>query len=151
MKSSEIKKYQSKSYSQLHATAKKWFNLFIKLRDTDELGIGYCIATGQMLKLGTESAQAGHYFAAGKYKTLEFNEDNVHLQSKQDNYFGHDFAAYTTNLIKKIGMERFEKLQFLAACEKQSGFKQDKFTIIDIIQTYKAKCKELALTKSIEI
>lgn len=151
MNSNQIKKYKSKSYSQLHATAKKWFNLFIRLRDTDEFGIGYCIVTGQRLKLGTESAQAGHYFASGKYKTLEFNEDNVHLQSKQDNYFGHDFAAYTANLIKKIGMERFEKLQFLAAYEKQHGFKQDRFTIIDVIETYKVKCKELALNKSIEI
>ena len=151
MKIDQVKKYQNKSYSALHTTAKTWFNKFIRLRDTDENGYGNCIATGQHLKYGTESCQAGHYFAGGKYKSLEFNEDNVHVQSKQDNYYGHDFAAYSLNLISKIGAERFEKLNFLAQYEKKHGFEQDRFTIIDIIETYKAKVKELMKTKNFEV
>lgn len=151
MNSEKIKKYINKSLPALHKLAKKYFNLYIRLRDVDDNGIGYCIATGQLLRFGSEQCQAGHYFAAGKYKSLEFNEDNVHLQSKQDNYFGHDFAAYAANLVRKIGQERFDKLNFLADYEKQHGYKQDKFTLIDVIETYKEKSKELAKVKGIKL
>lgn len=146
-----VKKYKNKSLSSLHKTAKEWFNKFIRLRDSDENGYSNCIATGQHLKYGNENCHAGHYFAGGKYKSLEFNEDNVHVQSKQDNYYGHDFAAYTMNLISKIGTERFEKLDFLARYEKQHGFKEDRFFYIEIIEKYKAKVKELARTKNFEV
>jgi hypothetical protein len=146
-----INKYSNKSYSALHRTAKRWFHKFIKLRDTDDNGYGNCIATGQKLMYGTEMAQAGHYFAAGKYKSLEFNEDNVHLQSKQDNYYGHDFAAYSVNLIEKIGFDRFEKLNQLSLISKREAFKEDRFLMIDIIEKYKAKVKELAKEKMFKV
>ena len=100
---------------------------------------------------GTKSAQAGHYFAAGKHKNLEFNEDNVHLQSLQDNYFGHDFAAYAINLEKKIGRKRLEKLQQFALISKRQKFKEDRFLMIEIIETYKIKVKELAKCKMFKV
>ena len=103
MEAKTINKYSKKTYSQLHRTAKEWCHKYIRLRDTDDYGNGNCIVTGKPLKYGNEQAQAGHYYAAGKYKVLEFNEDNIHLQSKQDNYYGHDFATYSRNLIDKIG------------------------------------------------
>jgi len=146
-----IKKYKSKGYSALHRTAKEWFHKFIRLRDTDDNGYGYCIVTGQPLIYGTKSAQAGHYFAAGKHKNLEFNEDNVHLQSLQDNYHGHDFALYTINLEKKIGTEKLKKLQQLALMYKRQKFKEDRFLMIEIIETYKAKVKELAKGKMFKV
>jgi len=146
-----IQKYSGKSYSALHRTAKTWFHKFIKLRDTDDNGYGNCIATGQHLSYGTVSAQAGHYFAAGKYKALEFNEDNVHLQSKQDNYYGHDFAAYSLSLISKIGTDRFEKLNQLAQISKRETFKEDRFLMIEIIEKYKARVKELAKEKMFKV
>lgn len=151
MTSKEVQKYQKKSLPALHRLAKEWFNRFIRLRDIDETGKGYCIVTGQPLTYKTEQSQAGHYFAAGKYKSLEFNEDNVHLQSKQDNYYGHDFAMYTVHLIKKIGIERFNQLEILAKNEKRNGFRQDKLFLIDIIVTYKNKALEMAKMKGIEI
>lgn len=151
MDAKTIKKYEKKSIQDLHKTAKKYFNLFIRLRDVNENGFGYCISTGQLLKFGSENCQAGHYFAAGKYKSLEFNEDNVNLQSKQDNYFGHDFASYAANLIKKIGQERFEKLIFQAQYEKQHGYKLDRFTLIEIIETYKEKSNKLVKDKELII
>jgi hypothetical protein len=151
MNSEKIKKYINKSLPALHKLAKRYFNLYIRLRDVDENGIGYCIAKGIPLSFGSEQCQAGHYYAAGSYKSLEFNEDNVHLQSKHDNYFVHDFAAYAANLVKKIGQERFDKLNFLADYEKQHGYKQDKFTLIGVIETYKAKAYEMAKLKGIEI
>ena len=143
-----VKKYANKKYSYLHKRAKFYFHKYIRLRDTDENGYGNCIATGKPLIFGTKEAQAGHYFAAGKYKSLEFNEDNVHLQSLQDNYYGHDFASYQVNLIKKIGRERFDNLCLLANISKRQVFKEDRFLIIEIIETYKAKVEELLKTKN---
>ena len=147
MEANTIQKYTKKSYSQLHKTAKKWFNQFIRLRDTDEYGYGVCIATGKRLRYGTEEAQAGHFYSGGLHKSLEFNEDNVNLQSKQDNYFGHDFASYSCNLIAKIGMDKMKKLDRLAKQGKRGINKQDRFLMIDIIETYKKKVKELSKGK----
>ena len=147
-----IKKYKNKSYSQLHKTSKRWFNQFIRLRDTDDNGYGNCISNGQRLKYGTKQAQAGHFFPGGQFKNLEFNEDNVHLQSLSDNYYGHSQGAmYSVNLLSKIGQERFLKLQQLAQQSKRNLFKEDRFLMIDIIETYKLKVKELSKSKNFKI
>ena len=151
MKAETINKYSKRTYSKLHRTAKDWCHKYIKLRDTDEYGNGNCIVTGKPLKYGTEQAQAGHYYAAGKYKALEFNEDNIHLQSKQDNYYGHDFATYSRNLIDKIGMERMKKLDQISRQSKRGIFKEDRFLMIEIIEKYKTKVKQLAKTKMFEV
>lgn len=151
MEATTIKRYKGKTYSQLHERAKHYFNKFIRLRDTDDYGYGNDIATGKRLKFGTKEAQAGHYYSGGKHKALEFNEDNVNLQSRQDNYFGHDFASYTANLIEKIGKERIEKLHQLAKISKRTPFRQDRFLMIDLIEKYKAKCKQLAKQKMFEV
>ena len=90
---------------------------------------------------GSENCQAGHYYSAGSYPQIEFNEDNVHLQGKSDNYFkSGNQLEYRKNLIKKIGSERVETLDRLSS---QRGFKHDRFTLIDIIVTYQKKVKEL--------
>lgn len=151
MEANIIKKYKNRSYSKLHRTAKEWFHKFIKLRDTDEYGRGNCISTGQRLIYGTEMAQAGHFYSAGRYKSLEFNEDNVHLQSKQDNYFGHDFASYSAHLIRKIGIDRYNKLDLLARASKQSIFKEDRWLMIEIIEKYKIKVKEYSNKKMFKV
>ena len=151
MEAKIIKKYSKQSTQNLRLTAKRWFHKYIKLRDTDENGYGKCIATGQPLKYGTVNAQAGHYFSAGKYPSLEFNEDNVHLQSLSDNYYGHDFANYGSNLLLKIGNDRFHDLSECAVHSKRNIYKHDRFSFIMIIETYKAKVKEIAKTKNFKI
>lgn len=147
MNASTIQKYKSKSYSQLHKRAKFYFNKFIRLRDTDEYGYGLCISSGQRLKYGNENCQAGHYIA-GTCKVLEFNEDNVNLQGKSDNYFksGHQ-SMYRINLVKKIGTERVSDLEDMYQVSKRTVRRNDRFLIIEIIETYKLKVKELEKTK----
>ena len=152
MEANTINKYKNKSYSQLHKTAKKWFNQFIRLRDTDDYGYGVCISSGNRLKYGSMNSHAGHLFSGGKFKNLEFNEDKVHLQGRSDNYYNHgNEAAYTINLINKIGVERVSELQRLSILSKRMPFKQDRYYIIDIIEKYKVKVKELAKGKMFEI
>jgi len=152
MNAKTIQKYKKQTIPNLHKTAVKYFNRFIRLRDTDENGIGYCISNGSILKYGTEYCHAGHYFSSNKFPLLSFNEDNVHVQSKADNYFGHsEGPSYTINLIKKIGLKRLEALQTVSRINKRGNFKQDRFTLIDAIETYKTKCKELSKTKNFEV
>jgi hypothetical protein len=150
MDSKTIRKYSKRDYTWLHEKAKFYFHKYIRLRDCDDYGNARCIATGQPIKYGY-NLHAGHYFAAGKHKALEFNEDNVHGQSLQDNYYGHDFASYSKNLRLKIGDERFEKLEQLAVISKRTPFNQDRYLMIDIIETYKVKVAKLAKEKMFKV
>ena len=145
-----IQKYSDRDYQWLHDKAKFYFHKYIRLRDCDDYGNARCIATSQPLKYG-RNMDAGHFYAGGKHKALEFNEDNVHGQSRQDNYYGHDFASYARNLRIKIGDERFEKLEQLAAISKRTPFKQDRFLMIEIIETYKEKVNKLAKEKMFKV
>lgn len=152
MKANTLKKYSKKSTPQLRKLAKFHFNKFIRLRDTDENGYGVCISSGQRLKYGTENAQAGHYWSGGKYPALEFNEHNVNLQGKSDNYFnGGNQLEYRRNLIVKFGKEAVEELDEMAAMSKRTFYKHSRVFLIEIIETYKQKCKELAKTKNFKI
>jgi hypothetical protein len=144
MNSKIILKYSKKSQSNLLSTCQRWFNEFIRLRDTDENGYGRCISSNVSLKLGTANAQAGHYIAAGSSSVLRFNEDNVHLQGKSDNYFkSGNQIEYRKNLIKKIGVEQVEVLENYS----KSAHKWDRFTLIDKIEEYKGKVNALKKTK----
>lgn len=151
MKAETIQKYQKKSIPDLRARAKYYFNLFIRLRDTDENGYGRCISSGQPLKWGANS-QAGHYKSGGKFSSLEFNENNVHLQGKSDNYFnGGNLLEYRKNLIMKIGIDMVEELELIAAQSKRTVFHYDRFRLIEVIEIYREKCKKLASEKNFHV
>lgn len=124
MDSAIIKKYEKKTTQALKNIAIKWFNKFIRLRDCDENGRCSCISSGVSLQYGSENCQAGHFYPAGKYESLRFNEDNVHIQGKSDNYFASaNLHEYRKNLIKKIGEERVKELDFIADHYKRISFK----------------------------
>lgn len=149
---STVKKYKNKTYKALHKTAKDYFHKFIRLRDTDENGVGFCISSGRLVRYGTKECQAGHFYPAGTFKALEFDEDNVHVQSLADNYFrSANLNEYRPRLIKKIGIGNFDDLVRLAETTKNNHFEQNRFFMIDIIERYKAKCKELAGWKNFEV
>lgn len=143
MKVRVISKYDNKSVPQLKTIATLYFNKFIRLRDSED-GYGRCISSGQTLIVPSENAQAGHYYSGGNYPQLKFNEDNVHLQGKSDNYFkSGNLLEYRKNLIKKIGIERVEELDRIAEQSKRQIFKWNRFYLIEIIETYKTKLKNL--------
>ena len=131
MHSKLIQKYKDKSVAKLIITAQKYFNEYIRLRDCDEYGLGICISSGHTLRVPSTNAQAGHFYSAGHYPILRFNEDNVHLQGKSDNYFkSGNLIEYRKNLEKKIGTFRLEKLDEIADYSKRHNFKWDRIELI---------------------
>ena len=135
-------KYKGKSVASLLKTATTHFNKFIRERDTDDNGFGRCISSGQPLRIPSKNSHAGHFYSGGKYPELRFNEDNVHLQGKSDNFFnGANLLEYRKNLIKKIGIERVEKLDLISDMSKRNSYKWDRFYLIEIIEKYKSKNK----------
>ena len=133
MQANTIKKYDKYTVSELKKMAQKYFNAFIRKRDEGQP----CISCGS----GSPN-QAGHFYSAGHYNSLRFNEDNCHFQCVRCNYFLHgNLNNYRTRLEAKIGSERLAALDLLASNKR--SFKFDRFTLIDIIETYKAKNKSL--------
>lgn len=114
--------------SELIWRAKDKFHAYIRKRDQDQP----CISCGKYTTL-----QAGHFFSAGKYPGLRFDEDNVHGQCLRCNYFlSGNLINYETNLRNKIGDERVDDLKFKAAQFKRTGFKWNRFFLEEIIKKY---------------
>ena len=123
-------RYLNKNLAQLKKIAVRHFHLFVRNRDKDQP----CISCGRYTTL-----QAGHYFSAGLHPLLKFEEDNVNGQCVQCNYFNHgNESMYAIALRKKIGAERFEKLNLKHAMGKRTKFKWDRFSLIEIIEKYKS-------------
>ena len=108
------------------------FNAYIRKRDAGNM----CISCGKKpLK-----ENAGHFYSSGGHYSVRFDERNVHLQCEHCNtYLSGNLISYRENLIKKIGIEDFERLSSEAM--KTRNFTKDELK--EIIKTYKQKIKEL--------
>ena len=128
MDSNLIKKYSKYSVPKLIQKATNVFNAFIRERDKNNS----CISCNGKVE------QAGHFYSGGHYPSLKFNENNVHGQCLRCNYYlSGNLNEYRKNLIKKIGLEAVQDLDSLAAYYKRTGFKWDRFSLIEIIEKYK--------------
>ena len=126
-----IQKYAKYSIPELLKKADLKFHAWIRKRDE---GLGCICCVGKHYS----EIQAGHYYSSGKFPNLRFNELNVNGQAKTCNYYKHgNLIDYRVNLIKKIGLNKVEELDNLAAAYKHSGYKWDRYTIIEIILKYK--------------
>lgn len=125
-----IENLKKKPLRSLKAIAVNHFHKFIRRRDHGQP----CISCGSY-----NTSDASHYFSAGANPVVRFNEDNVHLACRKCNYFlSGNLIPYRQNLIEKIGQERFDKLTHAVQLSRQTGFKWDKFYLIEIIEKYKA-------------
>jgi len=125
-----IQKYAKYSVPELIKIATKHFNQYIRNRDAGDV----CISCRKYKPL-----QAGHYYSAGHYSALRFNENNVHGQCIRCNMFlSGNLNEYRKNLIHKIGVEEVEKLD-----NTPRYYKWDRFSLIDIIERYKLKNKDI--------
>ena len=123
----QLNKMKKVTIPDLIAKAAKRFNKFIRERDK-HLG---CISCGGAVE------NAGHYYSAGQYPPLRFNEDNVHGQTIACNKWRHgNLIEYRKGLVKRIGEDRVRKLDMIADEYKRNGFKWDRFSLIEIIQRY---------------
>lgn len=131
-----IQRLQSRSLAWLKAKAKEAFHAHIRERDSH----GHyfeCIACG-MLK-DKKQMQAGHFYPAGKYRSIEFDEVNVNGECIQCNYYSGDhLIGYKKRIIEKWGPDELTRLEIKAAHEKRKGFcKYTKHELIEIILKYK--------------
>ena len=119
-----------KSIVQLKNKLIRIFHSYIRKRDDGKP----CVSCGKYRIL-----QCGHFYSAGKFPRLRFNEDNAHGQCKQCNYYGsmETGQRYEKELLKRIGIEKLERVHLIAA--QRDSYKWDKFDLINKINHYKSK------------
>ena len=108
------------------------FNKYIRERDKAQP----CISCGSQPK----KENAGHFWNANNHWNVRFDEDNVHLQCERCNSFlSGNLIEYRSNLISKIGQERFEQLESRARVTRK--FTKDELK--EIIKKYKKKIADM--------
>ena len=101
-----------KTISKLKKELDKYFSLFIRLRDADDLGNVICFTSGRTYHY--KNIHAGH-FMSRKCLATRFCEINVQPQSAADNLFGQGKQyQFGKELDLKYGEGTAEELQFLS-------------------------------------
>lgn len=128
-----IQKYRCKSIAQLQKKATLYFNQFIRMRDK---GKG-CVSCDSR-----DTDHASHFYSAGKYPPLKYDEKNVHASCVQCNYFLHgNLIEYRKRIIQRISKEDLSVLDYKVKVYNKYGHKWNRWQLIDIIETYKNKCE----------
>lgn len=123
----------------------KVFSLFIRLRDTMPSGYFKCISCGQIKRF--DQADCGHFWGR-KHMSTRFDEENCSAECSACNRFVSDhLIGYQTNLIKKIGVSRFELLSMKAHSTK----KWSDFELEAMIKHYTTEVKRLSSEKGIKV
>ncbi len=121
---------------KLKAKCQLVFNEYIRCRDKDKP----CISCGQFRTL-----QAGHFYSVRMYDGLRFHEDNCHGECAGCNGFDTmHLLSYAENLKKRIGEDGYEWLKNMAADYKKDGYKWSRSELIELIEYYKKKIKEIS-------
>ena len=134
-----------KKKPDLKAKLDKEFSMYIRLRDSQVFGFRAfrCISCAQIKPF--DKADCGHYFSRSHLAT-RFDELNCWAECSYCNRFKADhLEGYRTNLIRKIGQERFELLKVKAA----STSKISDFEYELLIKYYKTLNKKLRKEKGI--
>ena len=119
------------------------FSKYIRLRDAMPNGYCKCISCGQIKPFS--DFDAGHFYSR-KHMGTRFDEDNVWAECKACNRFSADHLVdFQTNLIRKIGMGRFELLGVKAHGVK----KWSDFELEALIKHYSAEVKRLKEEKGL--
>lgn len=125
---------KKKTLPKLKADCQKIFNEYIRLRDSGKP----CISCG-----GFGEMQAGHYYAVSGYDGLRFDEDNVFCECVRCNCFDEShLIGYGSNLINRIGIERYKALQERAILYKKFGKKWSRSEVEELIRIYKEKLRD---------
>ena len=104
-KRKSVRQFRETDKAVLMRKAQAIFNKYIRLRDK---GLP-CISCGH---IGNRQRHAGHFMPVGSNGNLRFDEDNCHSQcSICNNWKSGNLAEYETNLRKKIGNDRVDRLK----------------------------------------
>ncbi len=121
----------------------KVFSEFVRLRDSNDEGIGLCISCGKPVHW--KKANNGHFVNRG-HMSLRFSETNCNLQCINCNLWDEgNNEGYRRGLIKKYGPEIIDKL-YLA---KSQVNKFSKFELEAMVKHYKAEVKKLKEEKGL--
>jgi len=125
-----------KTLSQYEAEAKKSFQHFIRLRDKNLA----CISCNNSK---TTDWAGGHFFSAGTYSGLMFDERNCHKQCNTycNKMLSGNLLEYRKGLIKRYGVEFVEELE--AVSDEKRNYKYTKNELIAKKLQYDIKIKEL--------
>ena len=109
---------------------------FIRLRDKGKP----CISCGTSYKADFD---AGHYYSAGKFSNLKFNEYNIHGQCIQCNRYNEgNELNYRLYLPERIGLKKLDELDFLATEYKRLNcFEWNREDLKEKKNYYKQKIK----------
>lgn len=131
---------EKKEYQKLGALLKSVENVchkYIRLRDKGKP----CISCGTPYK---SDFDAGHYYSAGTYSNIKFDENNIHGQCIQCNRFNEgNLNEYSINLPKRIGGTKYDVLKAKASMYKKIDFKWNRDALKEVREYYKQKLKEL--------
>lgn len=106
-----------------------------------------CISCGVKFKKG-DVIHAGHMFKAETHSWLVFHELNTNSQCDHCNIgLDGNFEAYKKGFAARYGAEQFVGLSKSAATKVFT--KHGRLDLVEIIQTYKAKIKELSARKNV--
>jgi hypothetical protein len=124
---------------RLTRAAETAFNHFIRLRDKEKGCICGC-------KRKVE--QAGHFFPAGSYSGVRFNEQNVHGIAKVCNYYSSNSAVdpeYEAGLAIRIGIKELNQLKKKAA--ESRLYRWTRSELIEIAEIYNDKVAQFLVSK----
>ncbi len=135
------------------ATLKKWlwegsdkkgmFNLWVKLERSQDGKWCNCMSCNKPIEIGTTDCQAGHLWPKKSYPALYFWEDCVWPQCYYCNGpLEGNRIYFERNLIQTIGKER---VQWMEDNKKMVAFKWTRADLIEKIEHYKQKLKELKI------
>lgn len=106
---------RSKNLKTAKATADQWFSKYVRLRDSDPLGVCTCITCGT--KKHWKEMDAGH-FISRRYNATRYESKNCHAQCQKcnkynsgeqykhalaiDHMYGEGTAGYLLDMSKEI-------------------------------------------------
>lgn len=121
------------------------YSKYIRLRDAMEGGSTRCISCGQIKPF--DKMDCGH-FHSRTHKSTRWDEDNTHSECSFCNRFRSDhMIGYRENLIRKIGLKRFELLNWKAHQTK----KWSCFELEELIKYYTILVDKLSKEKGIKV
>ena len=122
------------------------FQLLRRLEESDNWGRCECIVTGQVKHY--KEMHGGHYISR-KCLATEMDKDNVWPQCPGSNFYGGeaDKLIYREKLIKKMGVDRVERLESLYQASRGSDdaiakLSEDDMSLL-VIKSTEAEYKEI--------